>query len=52
MNCSYQTEEERLLGLFRVWNAIEYYFPYLDIMDESWHDLLREFIPKMLQASD
>ena len=50
--CSYQTEEERLLGLFRVWNAIEYYFPYLDIMDESWHDLLREFIPKMLQASD
>lgn len=50
--CSYQTEEERLLGLFRVWNAIEYYFPYIDIMDESWHDLLREFIPKMLQASD
>ena len=50
--CSYQSEEERLLGLFRVWNAIEYYFPYIDIMDESWHDLLREFIPKMLQASD
>lgn len=50
--CSYQTEEERLLGLFRVWNAIEYYFPYIDIMDESWHDLLSEFIPKMLQASD
>ncbi len=50
--CSYQTEEERLLGLFRVWNAIEYYFPYLDIMDKSWHDLLREFIPKILQASD
>lgn len=50
--CSYQTEEERLLGLFRVWNAIEYYFPYIDIMDESWHDLLSEFIPKMLQVSD
>ena len=50
--CSYQTEEERLLGLFRVWNAIEYYFPYLDIMDESWHDLLNEFIPKILEASD
>ena len=26
-NCSYQKEEERLLGLFRVWNVIEYYFP-------------------------
>ena len=34
-----------------MWNAIEYYFPYLDIMDESWHDLLNEFIPKM-EASD
>ncbi len=51
-SCTYQAKEERLLGLFRVWNAVEYYFPYLDIMDESWHDLLREFIPKMLQASD
>ncbi len=51
-NCFYQKEEERLLGLFRVWNAIEYYFPYLDIMDESWNDLLTEFIPKILQAND
>ena len=51
-NCSYQKEEERLLGLFRTWNAIEYYFPYLDIMDESWHDLLDEFIPKTLEAND
>jgi len=51
-SCSYQKEEERLLGLFRVWNAIEYYFPYLDIMDESWHELLKESIPKVLEASD
>ena len=51
-NCSYQKEEERLLGLFRVWNVIEYYFPYIDVMDESWHDLLDEFIPKIVEESD
>ena len=38
--CSYQTEEERLLGLFRVWNAIEYYFPYLDIMSQTQKRIL------------
>ena len=51
-NCSYQKEEERLLGIFRVWNVIEYYFPYIDVMDESWHDLLDEFIPKIVEAND
>lgn len=51
-NCSYQKEEERLLGLFRVWNVIEYYFPYIYVMDESWHDLLDEFIPKIVEAND
>lgn len=42
----------RLLGLFRVWNAVEYYFPYLDIMDEDWGELLAEYIPKMLEGRD
>lgn len=51
-NCSYQKEEERLLGLFRVWNVIEYYFPYIYVMDESWHDLLDEFIPKIVEVND
>lgn len=41
-----------MLGLFRVWNVIEYYFPYIDVMDESWHDLLDEFIPKIVEESD
>ena len=43
---------DRLLGLFRVWNAVEYYFPYLDLMDENWHDLLPEYISQMLNAND
>lgn len=41
-----------MLGLFRVWNAVEYYFPYLDLMDENWHDLLPEYISQMLNAND
>ena len=40
------------MGLFRVWNVIEYYFPYIDVMDESWHDLLDEFIPKIVEEND
>lgn len=40
----------RLLGLFRFWNAVEYYFPYLDIMDEDWDTVLLENLPSMLEA--
>jgi len=42
----------RLLGLFRLWNAMKYYFPHLDILDVEWNDLLLEFIPKMLEGAD
>jgi len=42
----------RLLGLFRLWNAIKYFFPYLDIIDYDWSDLLLEYIPIMLEGTD
>lgn len=42
----------RLLGLFRLWNAMEYNYPYLDILDENWHSLLPEFISDMLEGTD
>lgn len=42
----------RLLGLFRYWNIIEYYFPYKDIMGEDWDDVILEFIPKFIQGTD
>ena len=42
----------RLLGLFRLWNAMKYYFPHLDVLDVEWNDLLFEFIPKMLEGTD
>ena len=42
----------RLLGLFRIWNVFFYFFPYSDIMDYTWEDLLIEFIPKMLEGNN
>ena len=43
---------ERLLGLYRLWNAMNYFFPHLDVLDVNWNDLLLEFIPKMLEGTD
>jgi len=42
----------RLLALFRLYNAIEYFFPYKDLMDQPWRDTLVEFIPRMRDARD
>ena len=41
----------RLLALFRFWNVIEYWFPYRDLLDDDWHDVLIEFIPRLAAAS-
>ncbi len=48
----YKDQSYRLLGLFRLWNAMEYNYPYLDILDENWHDLLPEYIDRMLDGKD
>ena len=42
----------RLLGLFRAWNVLEYYFPYHDLMEEDWGACLKEIIPIMLEGND
>lgn len=51
-NLDYSDQNYRLLGLFRVWNALEYHFPYFDLMDEDWNDLLLKYIPEMMEGSD
>jgi len=40
----------RLLALYRFWNIIEYWFPYRDVMDEDWEQVLREFVPRVAAA--
>jgi len=39
----------RLLALYRFWNIIEYWFPYRDLIDDVWGDVLMEFIPRVMR---
>ena len=49
---AYPAEEYRLLSLFRFWNVIHYFFPYLELMDQPWDQVLPLFIPKVIAASN
>jgi hypothetical protein len=49
---SYPDANIRLLALFRYWNAIEYFFPYTDIMDQDWDMTLVQMIPYFHEAAD
>jgi hypothetical protein len=42
----------QLLGLYRFWNIIEYWFPYRDVIGEDWHKVLSEFVPRIMLAKD
>jgi carboxyl-terminal processing protease len=42
----------RLLGLFKYWNTVEYFFPYKYLTDQDWTDVLAEMIPKFQQAKN
>lgn len=42
----------RLLALFRYWNVIQYYYPYKYLIDDDWHHILLQFIPKFIDAND
>jgi C-terminal processing protease CtpA/Prc len=41
----------RLLGLYRFWNIIEYWFPYRNLIDGSWEDVLVEFLPRVMRET-
>ena len=42
--------EQRLLALFRFWGAIEYFYPYTNLMDRPWDGALEEYIPIFMAA--
>ena len=42
----------QLLGLYRFWNIIEYWFPYRDVMGGNWDEVLTTFIPRIVLAAD
>ena len=48
----YPSEGQRLLALFRFWNAARYYFPYMYVNGGDWNAVLPEFIPRLIAAKD
>ena len=42
----------RLLCLYRYWNIIQYYYPYKNLFEENWNDILKEYIPKFNNAGN
>ncbi len=47
----YPKEEYRLLGLYKYWNIIEYFYPYKYLTDQDWNLVLKAIIPKIRNAS-
>ena len=41
----------RLLALFRYWNAVQYFNPYMYLIDTDWNTVLPDFISKFLEAN-
>lgn len=48
----YPAAEYRLLGLFRFWNVINYFYPYKELIGSSWDSVLQRYIPKFEANQD
>jgi len=44
--------EYKLLSLFRMWNIIEYWFPYKHLIDEDWNSILKSSIVSFYMADN
>lgn len=43
----FDRQDIRLLTLFRYWNAIQYWFPYRDMIPRDWKVILKEYLQKI-----
>ncbi len=41
------TKEECLLGLFKIWNVIKYFYPHMEYANIHWPSMLKEWIPEV-----
>ena len=48
---SMPSAELRLLAAYRFWSIVEYWFPYRDLLEEKWDEVLREFVPRIWGAA-
>lgn len=51
-NILYPDLSYRLLALFRHWNIINYFFPYRNLCDQKWSDVLVQMLPEFINAKD
>ncbi len=42
----------RILGLFRYWNIVNYFFPYRELCDTKWSEVLPEMLPEFVCAEN
>jgi C-terminal processing protease CtpA/Prc len=42
----------QLLALYRLWNIVEYWFPYRDLIEGDWDRELTAFVPRIALARD
>jgi C-terminal processing protease CtpA/Prc len=48
----YPSLEYRLLAAFRIWNVFNHFFPYKNLMEKNWDEVLTDFVPRFEQAKD
>ena len=41
----------RVVGLARLWNFVYYFYPYKNLLDKPWDDVLAEFLPQFLSGT-
>lgn len=49
---AFPSTELRVLGAFRLWGAVHYFFAYKDLMDEDWDAAFSRLLPKFVSARD
>jgi C-terminal processing protease CtpA/Prc len=42
----------QILALYRFWNAVEYWFPYRNMIAGDWNAVLTDFLPRLALAKD
>ncbi|TAL67102.1 MAG: peptidase S41 [Bacteroidetes bacterium] len=52
INIQYSDVGLRILCLFRYWNIIQYLYPYKYAIGEDWKNVLKEFLPKFINADE
>ena len=40
----------KLIALYRYWNIVNYFYPYIDILDKDWSEVLKDAIPDFIDG--